>query len=78
MSDDLSKLPWLICHAQRTLRVIRQNIFVALAVKFLFMVLVLMNMGTLWMAIVADTGVSIMVILNALRLLRSQEAGVSQ
>jgi Cd2+/Zn2+-exporting ATPase len=78
MSDDLSKIPWLICHAQRTLRVIRQNIFVALAVKFLFMVLVLMNMGTLWMAIVADTGVSIMVILNALRLLRAREVGVSR
>jgi len=73
MSDDLSRIPWLIGHAQRTLRVIRQNIFFALGVKLLFMALALMNLGTLWMAIIADTGASIIVILNALRLLRGRE-----
>jgi Cd2+/Zn2+-exporting ATPase len=72
MSDDLAKVPWLIRHAQRTLRVIRQNIFFALSVKLLFMALALMNLGTLWMAIAADTGASLLVILNALRLLRAQ------
>jgi len=78
MSDDLSKIPWLIAHAQRTLRVIRQNIFFALGVKAVFMVLTLLNMGTLWMAIAADMGASIIVILNALRLLRAREVGVSR
>ncbi len=73
MSDDLSKIPWLICHAQRTLRVIRQNIFFALGVKTVFMALTLLNMGTLWMAIAADMGASLIVIFNALRLLRSSE-----
>jgi len=71
MSDDLAKIPWLIRHARRTLRVIRQNIFFALGVKALFMALALMNRGTLWMAIMADMGASLVVILNALRLLRA-------
>jgi Cd2+/Zn2+-exporting ATPase len=73
MSDDLSKIPWLIRHAQRTLRVIRQNIFFALGVKAVFMALTLLNMGTLWMAIAADMGASLIVIFNALRLLRSAD-----
>ena len=73
MSDDLAKIPWLIRHAQRTLRIIRQNIFFALGVKAVFMALTLLNMGTLWMAIAADMGASLLVILNALRLLRAAE-----
>ena len=72
MSDDLSKIPWLIGHAQFTLQVIRQNIFFALGVKAVFMALALMNMATLWMAIAADMGASLIVILNALRLLNAQ------
>lgn len=73
MSDDLSKIPWLIGHAQRTLRVIRQNIFFALGVKAVFMALTLLNRGTLWMAIAADMGASLLVILNALRLLNARK-----
>lgn len=71
MSDDLSKIPWLIHHARATRRVIRQNIIFALTLKGLFMVLVLLNLGSLWLAIVADTGATLLVILNALRLLRT-------
>jgi len=70
MSDDLAKLPWLVGHARATRRVIRQNILFALALKALFMILVLLNLGSLWLAIVADTGATLLVILNALRLLR--------
>ena len=73
MSDDLSKIPWLIGHAQFTLQVIRQNIFFALGVKAVFMALALMNMATLWMAIAADMGASLIVILNALRLLNANK-----
>ena len=72
MADDLAKIPWLIRHAQRTLGVIRQNIFFALGVKAVFMALTLLNRGTLWMAIAADMGASLVVILNALRLLRAR------
>jgi len=78
MSDDLAKVPWLMGHAQRTLRVIRQNIFFALSVKLVFMGLALLNLGSLWTAIAADTGASLLVILNALRLLRVGSAGSSQ
>ena len=52
MSDDLSRIPWLIQHSRRVLAVIRQNIGFALGVKALFMVLALMGLATLWMAIV--------------------------
>ncbi|OGV38119.1 MAG: copper-translocating P-type ATPase [Lentisphaerae bacterium GWF2_49_21] len=71
MSDDLSHLPWLVQHARRTLYIIRQNIMFALSVKAGFMVLALMQIATLWMAIAADTGASLLVIFNALRLLKS-------
>ncbi|RKX42568.1 MAG: cadmium-translocating P-type ATPase [Verrucomicrobia bacterium] len=71
MSDDLSRIPWLIRHAQRTLRIIRQNIAFALGLKLLFMALALAQVATLWMAIAADMGASLIVIFNGLRLLRS-------
>jgi len=71
MSDDLSRIPWLIRHAQRTLRIIRQNIAFALGLKLLFMALALAQIATLWMAIAADMGASLIVIFNGLRLLRS-------
>ena len=70
MTDDIGKLPWLIAHSRRTLAIIRQNIGVSLAVKALFAVLTLFGMATMWGAIAADVGVSLLVVLNALRLLR--------
>lgn len=70
MSDDLSKLAWLIGHSRRTLAIIRQNVALALGVKAAFMVLTFAGYSTLWMAIAADMGVSLVVIANALRLLR--------
>jgi len=73
MSDDITKIPWLIGHAKRTLRVIRQNISFALTVKVIFMVLALAQLATLWLAIAADMGASLIVIFNALRLLDSKE-----
>lgn len=68
MSDDLSKLPWLIHHSRRTLRVIRQNVVLSLGVKAVFFTLTLLGYATLWAAIAADMGVSLVVIANALRL----------
>lgn len=70
MKDELSRLPWLVSHSKRTLRTIRQNIFASLGVKALFMVLTLLGHASLWMAIAADMGVSLFVVMNALRLLR--------
>ena len=70
MSDDLMKLPWLVRHSRATLRTIKQNIWFALAVKAVFMALAVTGLATLWMAIAADTGVSLLVIFNSLRLLK--------
>jgi Cd2+/Zn2+-exporting ATPase len=70
MSDDLSKLPWLIRHSRRTLAIIRQNIAFSLAVKVVFVVLTLAGHASLWAAIAADMGASLLVIANGLRLLQ--------
>jgi Cd2+/Zn2+-exporting ATPase len=70
MSDDLTRVPWLIRHSRRTLRVIQQNIAFALGLKLVFIVLAFAGVATLWMAIAADMGASLLVIANALRLLK--------
>jgi len=70
MSDDLAKLPWLIRHSRRTVRNIQQNISFALGLKLVFIVLTMFGLATLWMAIAADTGVTLLVVLNSLRLLK--------
>lgn len=70
MSDDLSKVPWLIAHSRRMLAIIRTNIVLSLAVKALFVGLTLVGHASLWSAIAADMGVSLLVISNGLRLLR--------
>lgn len=73
MSDDLARLPWLVHHARRSLAIIRQNIAFALGVKAVFMTLALLHLATLWMAIAADMGASLVVIFNALRLLHTRQ-----
>ena len=70
MSDDLSKIAWLIAHSRATLGVIRQNIIAALSVKAVFVVLTFAGQASLWAAIAADMGASLLVIGNGLRLLR--------
>jgi len=71
MTDDLGRLPMLRAHSRRTLAIIRQNIVFALAVKAAFVVLTFVGYATLWGAIAADVGASLLVVSNALRLLRS-------
>lgn len=72
MSDEIEKLPWLIAHGRKTLSLIRQNIFAALAIKVIFIALTMIGYSNLWLAILADTGVSLAVIANSLRLLRTK------
>ena len=71
MSDDLSRIPWLIGHSRRTLNVIRWNVAIALGIKLIFFAAALLGFATLWGAIVADIGATLLVTTNALRLLRS-------
>jgi Cd2+/Zn2+-exporting ATPase len=72
MTDDVSKLAWLIGHARRTLAIIRQNVVFSLGVKGLFLVLTVAGMASLWGAIAADVGASLLVVANALRLLHGE------
>ena len=71
MTDDISRLPWLVRHAKRTLGVIRQNIVFSLGVKAVFLALTFVGFASLWGAIAADVGASLLVVTNALRLLKS-------
>jgi Cd2+/Zn2+-exporting ATPase len=73
MSDDLSRLSWLIRHSRRTLNVIRQNVFASIGVKVVFLILAVSGLATLWSAIAADMGISLLVIFNGLRLLVDHE-----
>jgi Cd2+/Zn2+-exporting ATPase len=70
IGDDLRNLPWLVRHSRRTLAIIRQNIFASLSVKAIFVLLTFAGQASLWAAIAADMGASLVVIANALRLLK--------
>lgn len=71
MTDDLSKLTWLVGHSKRTLGIIRQNTGFALGIKVVFVALTFTGIASLWGAIAADMGASLLVVANALRLLKS-------
>ena len=71
MQDDLSKVAEAIHIGRRAMRVIQANIIFALAVKAVFLVLALLGYTSLWLAILADTGATLVVIANALRLLKA-------
>lgn len=73
MGDDLTRLPFAIRLSRSTLNAIRGNIAVALSLKAIFLVLAVSGYATLWMAVFADMGASLIVIINSLRLLRVPE-----
>lgn len=75
MSDDLSKLSFAIRLGKTTLTIIKQNIFLALSLKAIAVLLVFPGWLTLWIAILADMGATILVTLNALRLLSIKTEG---
>ncbi|USK28203.1 cadmium-translocating P-type ATPase [Bacillus sp. CMF21] len=70
MGDDLKKLPFAIELSRKTLVIIKQNIAFALGLKLLALLLVVPGWLTLWIAIFADMGATLLVTLNGLRLLR--------
>ena len=72
MKDDLSKVAEAIRLGRRTLNVIQFNIAFSIAVKLIFLVLAVLGYTSLWLAIAADTGATLVVTVNALRLLRAQ------
>ncbi|MBB5400417.1 Cd2+/Zn2+-exporting ATPase [Paraburkholderia sp. JPY162] len=70
MDDDLRKIPAFIRLSKATYAVLVQNISLALGIKSVFLVLTLLGFGTMWMAVFADVGASLLVVGNGLRLLR--------
>jgi Cd2+/Zn2+-exporting ATPase len=72
MSGELLKLPYALRLARATVRNIKTNLVVSLALKAVFLVMAMTGSATLWMAVLADTGASVIVVANALRLLRAR------
>jgi Cd2+/Zn2+-exporting ATPase len=70
MADDLSNLPFAVNLSRRARTVIRQNVALSLGIKAIFLALAIAGAATLWMAVFADVGASLIVIFNGMRLLR--------
>lgn len=73
MTDEPSKISKAISLSKKTLRIVKENIFFAIFVKIAVLVLCAFGVSTMWEAVFADVGVSIIAILNALRVLRVKE-----
>ncbi|WP_428508750.1 heavy metal translocating P-type ATPase [Roseateles sp.] len=73
MNDDLQRLPETIRLSRRTHAVLWQNISLALGIKAIFLVAAVFGNASMWMAVFADMGASLLVVFNGLRLLRSKE-----
>lgn len=73
MDDDLRKIPQFIRLSRQAAAILKQNIVAALLIKAVFLVLAIAGSATLWMAVFADMGASLLVVFNGLRLLNSRE-----
>ena len=71
MADELLKIPYALRLSRATMRNIKANLVISLALKAAFVLAAVAGIATLWMAVLADTGASIIVVANALRLLRA-------
>jgi len=72
MSDDLVKLPYALRLSRATMRNVKTNVAISLFLKAAFLALAIGGVATLWMAVLADTGATVIVVANALRLLRAR------
>ena len=70
MDDDLRKIPAFVRLSRDTAAILTQNIVLALGIKAIFLAITFAGMATMWMAVFADMGVSLLVVFNGLRLLR--------
>ncbi len=73
MHDDLSALPKALALARKTHRIVWQNVIFSIAVKVLVLILCTLGIATMWHAVFADVGVSVIAILNAMRTLSNRE-----
>jgi Cd2+/Zn2+-exporting ATPase len=72
MSDELVKLPYALRLSRATMRNVKTNVAISLCLKAAFLALAIAGIATLWMAVLADTGATVIVVANALRLLRAR------
>ncbi len=73
MDDEPKKLVTAVRHSQKTLRIVRENIIVAIGIKLLCLILGALGVTGMWAAVFADVGVMVLAVLNALRALRVQK-----
>ena len=73
MDDKPSKVALAVRIARRTLRIARENIWLAIGIKLLVLLLAAFGLATLWMAVFADVGVTVLAVLNAMRALRAAQ-----
>ena len=71
MDDNPSKIAQAVQIARRTLCIARENICFAISIKVLVLILATLGLATMWMAVFADVGVTVLAVLNAMRALRS-------
>jgi len=72
MGEDIRQIPYALRLSHDTMKIIKQNVTFTLGIKLMFVLLVLVGWGTMWMAVFADTGAALIVILNGMRLLRNK------
>ncbi len=70
MGDDLSRLPFLVRLSRAAMGTVRMNVALSIGIKLVFLLLVLTGFGSMWLAVLADVGTSLLVTLNGMRLLR--------
>ena len=72
MDDKPSKIATAIAIARRTIAIARQNVWFAIGVKAAILILAVFGLGTMWMAVFADVGVTVIAVLNAMRALKAE------
>jgi Cd2+/Zn2+-exporting ATPase len=70
MTDDLGKLAYIVKLSHKTVAIIKENIAFSISIKIIFLVLLSLGLGNLWLAVFADMGASLLVTLNGMRLMR--------
>ena len=74
MNDDLRRIAEAVRLSRQTHRVLWQNISLALGIKLVFLLLAVFDNASMWMAVFADMGASLLVVFNGLRLLKTRDA----
>ena len=73
MNDQPSKIAAAIQISKKTLRIVKQNIVMAIGIKVLVLIMAAIGMASIWAAVFADVGVAFLAILNAMRAMKSEE-----